>query len=365
MSTHHATQPSANTAAAHPSGGAATHLWYRPLTGNELRQCLRIAFGCTTGFLLCKLFGWSYGVFYTVTPVLLLGMVPVMNSHAARQLIAAAAVCGVEVGLLGGLFGGHPALMTPIAFLLFLYRFAAMSRGSLFLFGANGVLSLSIMLHFASYPQTDLNDLILNNIWANVLSVLIAYLMTMLIPDVEARPKPASAPKAPHRMRHEALLGATVATLSFLVFQVFDLRDSMSAQATTLLVLFPMHWNGALSYARKRAMGTLLGVTFGLLGQLVLYDWSGQLLLVAPLLWLGAMLFSHAHVKEAGGSGVGFGALTTLGILFGQYLTPGNDLVFSALYRVSSILFAIVVTLLACYLAHRLLNRCEATRFGY
>ncbi|WP_206665138.1 DUF2955 domain-containing protein [Aeromonas sobria] len=365
MSTHHATQPSANTAAAHPSGGAATHLWYRPLTGNELRQCLRIAFGCTTGFLLCKLFGWSYGVFYTVTPVLLLGMVPVMNSHATRQLIAAAAVCGVEVGLLGGLFGSHPALMTPIAFLLFLYRFAAMSRGSLFLFGANGVLSLSIMLHFASYPQTDLNDLILNNIWASVLSVLIAYLMTMLIPDVEARPKPTSAPKAPHRMRHEALLGATVATLSFLVFQVFDLRDSMSAQATTLLVLFPMHWNGALSYARKRAMGTLLGVTFGLLGQLVLYDWSGQLLLVAPLLWLGAMLFSHAHVKEAGGSGVGFGALTTLGILFGQYLTPGNDLVFSALYRVSSILFAIVVTLLACYLVHRLLNRYEATRFGY
>jgi uncharacterized membrane protein YccC len=365
MSTNHAIQPSANTAAAHPNGGTATHLWYRPLTGNELRQCLRIAFGCTTGFLLCKLFGWGYGVFYTVTPVLLLGMVPVMNGHAARQLIAAAVVCGVEVGLLGGLFGGHPALMTPIAFLLFLYRFAAMSRGSLFLFGANGVLSLSIMLHFASYPQTDLNDLIVNNLWANVLSVLIAYLMTMLIPDVEARPKPASTPKAPHRMRHEALLGATVATLSFLVFQVFDLRDSMSAQATTLLVLFPMHWNGALSYARKRAMGTLLGVTFGLLGQLVLYDWSGQLLLVAPLLWLGAMLFSHAHVKEAGGSGVGFGALTTLGILFGQYLTPGNDLVFSALYRVSSILFAIVATLLACYLVHRLLNRCEATRFGY
>ena len=46
--------------------------------------------------------------------------------------------------------------MTPIVFLLFLYRFAAMSRGSLFLFGANGVLSLSIMLHFASYPNTNL-----------------------------------------------------------------------------------------------------------------------------------------------------------------------------------------------------------------
>ncbi|MFL9694879.1 1,4-alpha-glucan branching protein, partial [Aeromonas veronii] len=56
--------------------------------------------------------------------------------------------------------------------------------------------------------------------------------------------------------------------------------------------------------------------------------------------------------------------LTTLGILFGQYHTPGNDLVYSALYRVSSILLAIVVTLLASYLVHRLLNRFEATRFG-
>jgi hypothetical protein len=274
-------------------------------------------------------------------------------------------MCGLEVGLLGGLFGGHAGLMTPIVFLLFLYRFAAMSRGSLFLFGANGVVSLSIMLHFASYPQTDLNNLIFSNLWANILSVLIAYLVTILIPDVEAHAPKASSVKAPHRLRHEALLGASIATLSFLVFQLFDLRDSMSAQATTLMLLFPMHWDGALSYARKRAMGTLLGVSFGILSQLVLYDWSGQLLLVTPLLWLGAMLFSHAHVKEASGSGVGFGALTTLGILFGQYLTPGNDLVFSALYRVSSILFAIVATLLACYLIHRLLNRFEATRFGY
>ena len=73
------------------------NLWHRPLTPNELRQCLRIAFGCTLGFVLCKIFGWSNGVFFTVTPVLLLGLVPVMNGHAARQLIASAAMCGLEV----------------------------------------------------------------------------------------------------------------------------------------------------------------------------------------------------------------------------------------------------------------------------
>ncbi|GGM77413.1 DUF2955 domain-containing protein [Shewanella xiamenensis] len=340
-------------------------LRHSPLTANDLRQCLRIATGGTIGFTLCKLFGWSNGVFFTVTPMLLLGLVPVISGHAVRQLLASSAIAGLEVGLLGGFFGSHPDLMTPIVFLLFLYRFAAMSRGSLFLFGANGVLSLSIMLHFASYPGTDLNDLIFSNFWATGLSVIIAYLMTALWPDVEPRAAYQPGPKAPHRMRHEALLGASIATLSFLVFQIFDLRDSMSAQATTLLLLFPMHWNGALDYARKRAIGTLLGVSFGVMVQLFLYDWSGLLILIVPLLWLGLMLFAQAHVKEASGSGVGFGAMTTLGILFGQYLTPGNDLIFSALYRVSSIFVAIVATLFLCYLLHKLLNSFEATRFGY
>ncbi|KEK27042.1 DUF2955 domain-containing protein [Shewanella xiamenensis] len=340
-------------------------LRHNPLTANDLRQCLRIATGGTIGFTLCKLFGWSNGVFFTVTPMLLLGLVPVISGHAVRQLLASSAIAGLEVGLLGGLFGSHPGIMTPIVFLLFLYRFAAMSRGSLFLFGANGVLSLSIMLHFASYPGTDLNDLIFSNFWATGLSVIIAYLMTALWPDVEPRAAYQPGPKAPHRMRHEALLGASIATLSFLVFQIFDLRDSMSAQATTLLLLFPMHWNGALDYARKRAIGTLLGVSFGVMVQLFLYDWSGLLILIVPLLWLGLMLFAQAHVKEASGSGVGFGAMTTLGILFGQYLTPGNDLIFSALYRVSSIFVAIVATLFLCYLLHKLLNSFEATRFGY
>ncbi|MDF4756507.1 DUF2955 domain-containing protein, partial [Vibrio parahaemolyticus] len=104
-------------------------------------------------------------------------------------------------------------------------KFACMSKGSLFLFGANSVLSLSIMLHFASYPTTDLNDLIFSNLQANVISVIVAYVVTFLIPDAEPRQPPAkpSQPKQSHRMRHEALMGASIATMSFLVFQLFDL----------------------------------------------------------------------------------------------------------------------------------------------
>ncbi|MBF9003375.1 MULTISPECIES: DUF2955 domain-containing protein [Vibrio] len=339
-------------------------LWDHPMSENDFRQCLRIATGSALGFTICKIFGWSNGVFFTVTPVLLLGMVPVMNMHAARQMIASSVVVALEMGLIGGLFGGHPGMMTILAFFMFLLNFACMSKGSLFLFGANSVLNLSIMLHFGSYQATDMNDFIEVNMMAAFLSIGIAYLMMFVFPDVEPRqPRPAPEPKQSHRMRHEALMGATIATVSFLVFQMADLKDSMSAQATTILMMFPMHWNGAMGYARKRAMGTIMGVSFGIFCQIILYDWSDMLLFVVPLLWIGVMIFGYMHVKESSGSGAGFGGMTTLGILFGQYLSPGGDLVFSALYRVSSILFAIVATLLITYAVHILLNRFESTRF--
>ncbi len=345
-------------------------LWHQALTENAMRRGLRVSLGACLGFVFCKFFDLDFGVFFVVTPILLLGAVPTINGDIARQCLAAAVVCGLEVGLLAAVFSSHPILMTMLAFLLFMYKFACMSGGRLFLFGSNGVINLSIMLHFASYNSVDLNNMIAVNFWANVLALLIAVVLVHLIPDLPVRSRanaepPVAAPKASHRRRHEALLGATVATLSFLVFQVFNLNDSLSAQATTLLLLFPLHWNGALTYARKRVMGVTLGVTFGVMGQLLLYNWSDQLLLVSLLLWIGLLLFSYIHAKEGGVPGFGFGGLTTLGILFGQYLSPDQDMIFSALYRVSSIVFAVIVTLFVCYLVHRILNMFSATRFGY
>ena len=55
------------------------------LSSNDLRQCLRIAFAGTLGFVLCKLMGWSYGTFFVVNPMLLLGLVPVLNAHILRH----------------------------------------------------------------------------------------------------------------------------------------------------------------------------------------------------------------------------------------------------------------------------------------
>lgn len=332
------------------------------IDANGLRQCLRIAFGGWLGFVISQLMGWNYGVFFTVFPMFLVGLVPVLNGHVVRQFLGNVLVNCVEVSLVVGLTQHMPLVMTGLVFALFYTRFRLMARGPMFLFGANGVLTLSILFHFASYPTLDLADLLASNLMASVLAVGIAALMYVVFPDVEPRKPPPRAEKSVARINHETLIGAITATLSFVVFQTFDLRDSLSAQMATILILFALGYPGARVSAGKRAVGTLLGCNLALSMQLLLYTQTQHFTLVALLYWLGLMVFARAHVKEGGGSGIGFGGLTTLGILFGQSLSPSQDLIYSALYRFSSMCVALAATLVVMALLHRCLNAWAPTR---
>jgi hypothetical protein len=331
------------------------------LSENDLRQCLRLAGGGTLGLFLCKLMGWDNGAFFCVYPMLLLGLTPSINAYIVRQFLVQAVVVSGEVLVIYGLFGDRPQLMVPLAFLGFLWRFRLMAQGSLFMFGALGSVFLSMQLHFASYPDTHLYDLVTSNLVAAGLTVLIAWLMFWLFPDAEARPPRQMPVKDLPSQRHEAVLGATIATLSFMLFQSFDLRDSLSAQVASILVLFPMHWNGIRFAGRIRALGTLLGCAVGLGLQLVLYSHYDVLPLVTLMYWTAAFCCARLHVLE-GAQGVGFGALTTLAIVFGQYLTPEHDVVYSIAYRLSSVCVAVFLTLVAVFALHRLLNRFPAFR---
>nr|WP_081949097.1 DUF2955 domain-containing protein [Halomonas xinjiangensis] len=344
------TEPT-SAASAHPS-----------LDENGLSQCLRIACGGLLGFIISQAMGWNYGVFFTVFPMFLVGLVPVLNAHVVRQFFANALLNCIEVSLVVGLTRHMPPIMAGLAFALFYWRFRMMAKGPLFLFGANGVLTLSILLHFASYPQLSLSDLLASNLMASGLAVGIAALMYTVFPDRQPRGPFPRQEKTPARIRHETLIGALTATLSFLVFQVFDLRDSLSAQMATILILFALGYPGAKLSAQRRAIGTLLGCNLAIVIQLVLYTQSQHFLLVLPLYWVGLLMFARLHVTEGGGSGVGFGGLTTLGILFGQSLSPQQDLIFSALYRFSSMCVALVATLAVMALLHRLLNAWQPTR---
>lgn len=334
------------------------------LNGNDLRQCLRIAFASTLGFVLCKLMNWNYGTFFAVYPMLLLGLVPVLNAHVLRQFIGSIAFVGVSTLFVQGLFGDKPLAMTLMVILQFGFLFRCMTRGANFLFGAMTMVGLSMQLHFASYPApiTHIGDIVMSNLVAGAYTLLVTFLMYTLFPDVAPR-APRQLPAKPlSNQRHEVILATTVATLSFIVFQSFDLIDSLSAQVASVLVLFPLNWHGAGKAGWNRAVGTLVGCNVGLLIQLVLYSHFNVLLFVALAMWISVMFFARHHMFEGGQSGAGFGAMTTMGILFGQYLTPQKDLVYSALYRFSSVAISVICTLIAVYLMHQLLNRFQSTR---
>ncbi|SHK00755.1 DUF2955 domain-containing protein [Halomonas caseinilytica] len=329
---------------------------------NDLRQSLRIAFGASIGFMISHLMDWNYGVFFTVFPMFMLGIIPAFNAHVVRQFLGNACLNVVEVSLVVGLTQHMPVVMTGIVFLLFYARFRLMAKGPLFVFGANGVLTLSVLMHFASYPTLDLADLLASNLVASVLAVIIAAVMYWVFPDVEPRARPSAVEKSASLVRHQTLIGAITATLSFVVFQTLDLRDSLSAQMATILILFSLGYHGARVSAVKRAIGTLLGCNLAIILQLLLFTQSDHLLLVLVSYWIGLMLFARVHLLEGGGSGVGFGGMTTLGILYGQYLGPNQDFFYDALYRFSSMCVALVVTLAVMAVLHRLLNASALTR---
>jgi uncharacterized membrane protein YccC len=334
------------------------------LDSNGLRQALRIAGGCTIGFAISKLMNWPNGIFFTVYPMLLLGMVPTLSRGVINQFIASAAFSAFIVLIIQGLFSHLPVVMTLLVFGIFCFLFHKMSRGSAFLFGALGVVSLSIQLHFSSYVDqgSSIYPLILSNGLAIILTVIIAAIMHGVFPDVIARPGRVMPAKPKESIRHEVLLCASVATLSFVVFQVLDLQDSISAQAASVLILFSLCWKAAGMAGWQRAIGTLIGCNTALLSQLFLYNHTDFLLFPVAILWILSFVFARFHILGGGIPGIGFGVLTTFGILFGQSLGPGQDLIYSALYRFSSVSVAIILSLCAVYVMHHLLNRFSATR---
>ena len=194
------------------------------------------------------------------------------------------------------------------------------------------------------------------------MALIIAFALHIVFPDEEPRTPLPKAAKDKASIRHEVIMCTTVATLSFAVFQTFDLVDSISAQAASVLILFPLCWKGATLSGWQRALGTLIGCNLALLAQLVLLNYSDTLFFASFSLWILVFFISRQHVLSGGGAGTGFGVLTTFGILYGQSLSPQQDIIYSALYRFSSVVVAIALSLCVIYVVHSLLNKFQPTR---
>jgi hypothetical protein len=324
------------------------------------RQALRIAGGGVAGLAIAKLMDWPFGVFFAVYPVLLLGLAPVFNARLAAQFVASSLASIAAASLLVPLGDLSPALAILAFFAFAAGCFRCMARGPWFLFGALSTVSTSLLANLGSYPQAPVGDLHGAQFLATCLSVFIAGAAHALLP--ERRPMPARAPpKSAAHLRHQVLLGAGCATASFVAFQVLNLRDSLSAQAATVLVLFPMTLAGGRFAAWTRVVGTLLGSACALALQLVLYTHASHLLLVLSLYGSAMLLFATWHVRERAGPAIGFSAATAIAVMFGQ-LSPGMDLYRASLYRSSSVTVAVLAMLACMHVARLVLDRFAATR---
>jgi hypothetical protein len=55
------------------------------------------------------------------------------------------------------------------------------------------------------------------------------------------------------------------------------------------------------------------------------------------------MLFARAHVLGNGATSVGFAGLTSMGIIFSQYVMPDQDVLYNTVYRLASVGAALAV----------------------
>lgn len=331
------------------------------MKANEKRRLLRIAIGTTIGFTVCKLMDWPYGVFFTVFPMLLLGMVPTFNRTLALEFIVGAFISAAEMWVLQAVFKPYPSAMIFVVLFIFGYHFRFMLTTRYFLLWASGLITLSTLLNFGSYDASQATDMVVTTVLASAISVASAYLLYWLIPDTEPFKGSPPPPPTPAQINHRTLLGALLATASFVVFQLFDLKDSLSAQVATMLILFPMTYQGSIISAKKRSKGVAYGCGLALIMQICMYTLISNFFLVCISLFMTVMITAYFHLAERSGSGIGFGALTTIGILYGQYLTPHNDIFYSAAYRFSSVVVAMFSVLMLAYIIDMILNRFEMT----
>lgn len=331
------------------------------LSAEGWRQACRITLGSVAGLTIAMAMGWPFGVFFAVYPVLLLGLVPAYNFKIAAQFLGSSLASICMANLLVTLGNLSPVLAIIGFFLFAAFCFGLMARGRWFIFGAISMVSTPILTHLGSYARTPIGDLHTAQFLATLVAVLVAGLMHALLP--EHRKMPTQVPAKPAaQIRHQVLLGAICATVSYTAFQSLDLMDSLSAQAATVLVLFPMTLDGGRYASWTRTLGTLLGSAYVLAMQLVLYTHSSNLFLLVLLYAIGLLLFAAMHAREKAGPATGLSAATAIAVLVGQ-LTPTTDLYGISLYRLSSIAIAILAMLLCISATQVFLNRFESTRF--
>ena len=324
-------------------------------------KALRIWFGCVLGFAICTVFGWSNGMFGTLLPLFILSNLNRWNWGMFIQLVVSVVWVSIQVVLIVGFLQPYPLLMTVAVGIMLLFKCHAMHYKASYLFGYTGLLVGSILLNFGSYVTFDLENFIVGAWVAAIMVIPICALAFYLFPD----PIDSNAPilkvegqsKDPREMLEQTALGWMVAMIVFLIFEIGTLNDSLSAQASMLIMFSPMTLVGSLMMARIRIVGTILGCLAAMAMQLILYDLYDN-----PILYILSFAIASGYFCKWLASenpimkGVGFSAMAALTIPITGVIPGQKDAFFAILYRVSSIMVAVIITSILIWVCYRLIK---------
>ncbi|PSW18203.1 DUF2955 domain-containing protein [Photobacterium sanctipauli] len=324
-------------------------------------KTLRIWFGCALGLALSMLFDWSYGFFAIMLPLFMLGKMDKFSFAAHAMVFVSAVWTTLQATFLIELFQSQPVLLTVMVGIMMLVNCIAMMKPTTYLFGFVGLFVGSIVLSFASYDFIDIEDFNVNLWVITVANIGVCALAYYLFPEQpqSTREKINTPVKQDKDYTAQVALGWVVVMVAFIVFQVADLYDSLSALASIIILLTPMTLAGSMGVAKIRIIGTGLGCMAGAAVQISLGRWFGN----GMLFWLAFTIamgwFCHWQTKGEIKSAIGFSAMSALAVPLTTSLVPEQqDAFFSILYRFSSIFVAVTLTVMLIWVVHHWLRVC-------
>ena len=329
-------------------------------------KTMRLWFGCVVGLAVSMIFGWSYGFFIALLPINIMMNSDHWHWDSYVQLVVGVIWVTLEVSFINGFFQSSPLLLTIIVGIFFLEKCIAMSHKSSYLFGFIGLLVGSIALNFASYSSFDLEDFSITLWCSAIITVPICALAYYFFPEPTTEATIDAVSDTTNNVQRydhigmirQTALGWIIAMLAFLVFQFGDLNDSLSAQASILIVLSPMTLIGSLAASKIRIIGTFLGCLAGLCIQIGLYSWSDNGILFIMAYAIAAGFFCSWLTLGTIKSSIAFSAMSALTVPLTTSLIPDQkDAVFAIFYRFSSILVAVILTSMAIWIIHHFLVR--------
>lgn len=217
-------------------------------------KTLRIWFGCSMGLALSMIFGWSYGFFAIMLPLFVLGRMDHFSLPLVLMVFFSAIWTTVQATFILEYLQFHPLLMFAAVGIMMLFKCVAMMNPKTYLFGYMGLLVGSIVLNFASYDFMDIEEFNVNLWVISFSNIFVCALAYWLFPEPESKilqTEMTTPVKSDIDYISQVAMGWVVAMAAFLVFQIGDLYDSLSAQASILIILTPMTLAGSLPWRKS------------------------------------------------------------------------------------------------------------------